>query len=363
MGAVAEPGITAASRGAFHSLAIAGIDRLCEDAVAVTFDVPAHLAEVMRFRPGEHVNVRRVVDGVEHRRSYSICAPVDGPLRVGVRRVPGGVFSEWALDAASVGDEVDVQPPTGRFTVDPEAGGSHVLIAAGSGITPVLSIATSLLERSDAEVTLVYGNRRAATTMFLEELADLKNRFPARFDLAHVLSREPRDVELFSGRLDGERLRTILQALVPWRTADGFWLCGPMGMLEEHRAVLRELGVPSSKVHTELFYADEPPPPVVHEDEVVAGPSYDLTFTLDGRTTTVTGPRSRTVLENAQAARTDVPFACRGGVCGTCRALLVDGKVEMRRNYALEDDELAVGYVLTCQSLPGTDLVVVDYDG
>jgi ring-1,2-phenylacetyl-CoA epoxidase subunit PaaE len=361
MSTVADAGTTS-SRGAFRPLAISRIDRLCEDAVAVTFDVPPHLAETMRFRPGEHVNVRRVVDGVEHRRSYSICAAVGEPLRVGVRRVPGGVFSEWALDAASVGDEVDVQPPTGRFTVEPEAGGTHVLVAAGSGITPVLSIAASLLERSDADVTLVYGNRRAATTMFLEELADLKNRFPARFDLVHVLSREPRDVELFSGRLDGARLEAILRALVPWRAADGFWLCGPMGMLEEHRAVIRDLGVPTAKVHTELFYADDPPPPVVHEDEVVTGPSYELTFTLDGRTTTVTGPQSRTVLENAQAARTDVPFACRGGVCGTCRARVVDGAVEMRRNYALEDDELAEGFVLTCQAVPTTEAVVVDYD-
>jgi ring-1,2-phenylacetyl-CoA epoxidase subunit PaaE len=362
MGAAADAGVAAPSRGAFHPLTIAHIDRLCEDAVAVTFDVPAHLTEVMRFRPGEHVNVRRVVDGVEHRRSYSICAPAGGPLRVGVRRVPGGVFSEWALDAAAVGDQVDVQPPTGRFVVDPGAGGSHVLVAAGSGITPVLSIAASLLECSDAEVTLVYGNRRAATTMFLEELADLKNRFPARFDLVHVLSREPRDVELFSGRLDGARLHAILEALVPWRSADGFWLCGPMGMLEQHRSVLRDLGVPPAKVHSELFYADDPPPPVVHEDEVVAGPSYDLTFTLDGRTTSVTGPRSRTVLENATAARTDVPFACRGGVCGTCRARVVDGAVEMRRNYALEDNELTEGFVLTCQSIPTTESVVVDYD-
>src|SRR3954464_1596474 len=245
MGAPADAGAGAAPRGGFHPLTIARIDRLCEDAVAVTLDVPEHLSEVMRFRPGEHVNVRRVVDGVEHRRSYSICAPAGGALRVGVRRVPGGVFSAWALDAASPGDAVEVQPPTGRFTVDPESGGSHVLVAAGSGITPVLSIAASLLERSGAEVTLVYGNRRAATTMFLEELADLKNRFPARFDLVHVMSREPRDVELFSGRLDGERLRAILQALVPWRAADGFWLCGPMGMLEEHRSVIRELGVPA----------------------------------------------------------------------------------------------------------------------
>ena len=349
-------------RGAFHELTISAIERLCEDAVAVTFAVPAGLAERMRFRPGEHVNVRRYVDDVEQRRSYSVCSPVGGPLRIGVRRVPGGACSAWLVDEATVGDTVEVQPPSGRFTVDPALGGRHVLVAAGSGITPQLSIAASLLRESDARVTLVYGNRRAATTMFLEDLADLKDQFPDRFDLIHVLSREPRDVALFSGRLDGARLRAILEALVPWRAADGFWLCGPLGMIEEHRAVLRDLGVPAAAVHAELFYADEPPPPLVHAEELLEGPASRLTFTLDGRTTTVTGPRARTVLENAQSSRPDVPFACRGGVCGTCRARLVSGTVEMRRNYALEEAELAAGLVLTCQSVPTTPEVTVDFD-
>lgn len=346
----------------FHRLRIAAVDRLCDDAVSVTLDVPEHLAHRFTFRPGEHVTVRRTVTGVEHRRSYSICAPAGGPLRVGVRRVAGGVFSGWLVDEASVGDSVEVQPPAGRFSLDPSAGGFHVLVAAGSGITPLLSIGSSLLCASDARVTLIYGNRWVRSTMFLEELSDLKNQHPARFQLVHVLSREPREVELFSGRLDGRRLGAILRALVPWRDVDGFWLCGPMAMLDEHREVLAALDVPRRRVHTELFHVDEPPPPVVHPEEVVVGEACRVSFTLDGRTSTVTSPRSRTVLEAAAAARPDVPFACRGGVCGTCRARVTGGEVVMRRNYALEADEVDQGFVLTCQSRPVTDQVSVDYD-
>lgn len=347
---------------AFHPLRIAAVDRLCDDAVAVSLAVPGELAEQLAFRPGEHLTVRRCVDGVEHRRSYSICAAAGGPLRIGVRRIPGGVFSEWLVDGAAVGDLIEVQRPEGRFTVDPATGGRHVLVGAGSGITPLLSIAASLLQGSDAQVTLVYGNRRAATAMFLEELADLKNSYPDRFDLVHVLSREPRDVELFSGRLDGARLEAILRALVPWADVDGWWLCGPVTMVEEHRTVLTTLGVSRERIHTELFHVEEPPPPVVHVDQMRAGETFHLSFTLDGRTSVVDAPRALTVLEAAQETRPDVPFACRGGVCGTCRARVVEGDVEMRRNYALEDDEVEQGFVLTCQALPTSDRVAVDFD-
>jgi ring-1,2-phenylacetyl-CoA epoxidase subunit PaaE len=351
------------SRRSFHRLTITAVDRLCEDAAAVTFDVPAELSGIMSFRAGEHVNLRRQVDGVEERRTYSVCSPVGGPLRIGVRRVPGGAFSPWLVDEARPGDQVDVQPPEGRFTVDAAAGGRHVLVGAGSGITPLLSMAGSLLAGSpDARVTLVYGNRRVDTAMFLEEVADLKDAFPARFDPIHVLSREPRDVALFSGRLDGARLRGILDALVPVGAVDGFWLCGPMAMVDQHRKVLRTLGVPPERVHTELFFADAPPPVLVHPDDAPAGPVHSVSFTLDGRASLGRAARGVTVLEAAQEVRPDVPFACRGGVCGTCRARVVSGEVTMRRNYALEDHEVASGFVLTCQAEPTTDSVTVDFD-
>ncbi len=347
-------------RSSFVPACVEAVDRLCEDAVAVTLAVPDSAA--FDFSPGQHVAVRRWVDGVEHRRSYSVCSPVRGPLRIGVRRVPGGAVSAWLVDEARPGDVVEVQRPTGRFTVDPALGGHHVLVAAGSGITPVLSIASSLLACSDARVQLFYANRRSGTAMFLDELADLKDRHPARLELVHVLSREPREVELFSGRLDGARLERMLRVLVPVRDVDGFWLCGPHLMVEEHRAVLARLGVPRHRVHAELFHVDAPPPPVVRADEPLTGELCQVTFDLDGRTSTVTSTATRTVLEAAQSVRPDVPFACRGGVCGTCRARVVDGEVAMRRNYALEDDEVDAGFVLTCQAEPRSGRLHVDFD-
>jgi ring-1,2-phenylacetyl-CoA epoxidase subunit PaaE len=199
--------------------------------------------------------------------------------------------------------------------------------------------------------------------MFTDEVADLKDRFPSRFELLHVLSREPRDVELFSGRLDADRLLRILTALVPVADVDGFWLCGPFAMTESAREVLADLGVPADRVHRELFFVEDvPPPPVEHAEATLEGPSSRVSITLDGRTTDLTLPRDRPVLDAAQAARADLPYACKGGVCGTCRAKLVAGEVHMRRNYALEGDELADGYVLTCQSLPVTDEIALDYD-
>jgi ring-1,2-phenylacetyl-CoA epoxidase subunit PaaE len=350
------------TRRTFASLTVGSVERLCEDAVAVTFDVPGPLRPHFAFRCGQHVAVRRWVAGAEERRSYSVCAPEGGPLRIGVRRVPGGVVSAWLVDEAVPGDVVEVQPPTGRFTPDLRAGGRHVLVAAGSGITPQLSIAASLLAGSDARVTLLYANRHANTAMFLDELADLKDRHPARLELVHVLSREPREVELFSGRLDGDRLRLLLRALVPVEAVDGFWLCGPYPMVEEHRRVLDGLGVPAGRVHAELFHVDEPPPPLLHAEVPPSGERCTVTLDLDGRSTTVASVRTATLLEAAQSVRPDVPFACRGGVCGTCRARVVDGTVTMKRNYALEDEEVAAGFVLTCQARPTSATVHVDFD-
>ncbi len=353
----------AGPRGAFHPLRVARVDRLCDDAAAVTFDVPAELGDDYAFRPGQSLTLRRWVDDREERRQYSICAPVGAAPRVGVRVVPDGMFSRWLVDDVRAGDEIDVETPSGTFGPEPDLGGRHVLVAAGSGITPVLSIASSLLANPEAHVSLLYGNRRASTVMFSDEVADLKDRHPARFEIIHVLSREPRDVELFSGRLDADRLRRILAAFVPVDDVDGFWLCGPFAMIEAARDVLAELGVPREKVHRELFFVDDvPPPPVEHTEPGIAGPSSRVALTLDGRTTELTLPRDRPVLDAAQETRADLPYACKGGVCGTCRAKVVGGEVQMRRNYALEDDEVEAGYVLTCQSLPLTEALALDYD-
>lgn len=353
----------AGARRRFHTLRVGRVERLCEDAVAVTFDVPDELAGLYDFRPGQSLTLRRTVDGREERRSYSICAARGQAPRVGVRHVPGGLFSSWLVHEVAVGDEIDVLPPTGNFSPDLDVHERHVLIAAGSGITPVLSIAASVLRETNATVTVLYGNRRSDTVMFADELADLKDVHRARLELVHVLSREPRESELFTGRLDAAKLRALLSTVVSADQVDQWWLCGPYGMVTDAHQVLTEHGVESARVHQELFYVDDvPPEPVRHEEKGVEGPSSEVTMVLDGRSTTLTLPRDVPVLDSAQQVRPDLPFACKGGVCGTCRAKVTGGEVRMRRNFALESSEIEEGFVLTCQSLPVTDAVTVDYD-
>src|SRR5689334_18610972 len=357
MSAAARP------RPQFHPLTVARVEQLTDDAVAVTFDIPEELAEDYRFKPGQALTLRRVQDGRDERRSYSICAPMGAQPRVGVREVPGGFFSSWLVHDVRPGDAIEVLPPSGTFTADLSVPGDHVFVVAGSGITPALSLASTVLRDGESTVTVFYGNRRTNTVMFADELADLKDRYGPRLQLVHVLSREPRDAELTSGRLDGARLRTLIDNLVDAPNVDHWWLCGPHGMVEDAHGVLAELGVPREKVHQELFYVDDvPPEPVRGDEETVTGPSSEVTVVLDGRTTPLTLPRGVPILDSAQQVRADLPFACKGGVCGTCRARVTEGEVTMRRNYALEPAEVAAGYVLTCQSLPVTDRVTVDYD-
>jgi ring-1,2-phenylacetyl-CoA epoxidase subunit PaaE len=351
------------TRPRFHPLTVADVERLTDDAVAVTFDVPAELADDYAFAPGQALTLRRVDGGRDERRSYSICAPMGAAPRVGVREVPGGFFSSWLVHQVRPGDEIEVLPPSGTFTTDLSAPADHVFVVAGSGITPVLSLAGTVLRDGRSTVTVFYGNRRTNTVMFADELADLKDRYGTRLQLVHVLSREPRDAELTSGRLDGDRLRTLVGAFTDAERVDHWWLCGPHGMVTDARALLTELGVPAERVHQELFYVDDvPPEPVRGDEETVAGPSSAVTVVLDGRTTTLALPRGVPVLDSAQQVRADLPFACKGGVCGTCRARVTEGAVEMRRNYALEPAEVAAGYVLTCQSLPVSEAVTVDFD-
>ncbi|OZF01355.1 1,2-phenylacetyl-CoA epoxidase subunit PaaE [Rhodococcoides fascians] len=363
MTATAEPSLKSQRNKPFHTLTIADVESLCDDAVAVTFDVPEDLRDEFNFRPGQSLMLSRTVDGVEHRRSYSICAPAGARPRVGVREVTDGLFSSWLVREVKAGDRIEVQGPTGNFHADPAAGGRHVLIAAGSGITPMLSIAASVLANPNAEVVLLYGNRRTRSVMFAEEIADLKDQYGSRFDVIHVLSREPREVELFSGRLDADRLRAILDSVVATPEIDHFWLCGPFGMVTDAQAVLGELGVAKSNVHAELFYVDDvPPPQEKHREPGVTGPSSEVTITLDGRSVTGTLPQDESILDSAELLRSDLPFACKGGVCGTCRAKVTCGDVDMRRNYALEENEVAAGFVLTCQTFPLSDTVTVDFD-
>ncbi|MEJ2865074.1 1,2-phenylacetyl-CoA epoxidase subunit PaaE [Actinomycetospora flava] len=358
--------VTADAVPGFHRLRVADVERLCDDAVAVRFDVPDHLDDDYRFRAGQYLTLRLATEDGEERRSYSICAPEGAAPRIGVRRVDEGLFSTWLVDRLAAGDELEVGPPQGRFSPEVAPGEHHVLVAAGSGITPVLSIAATVLAAyRDTRVTLLYGNRRSDTVMFGEDLADLKDRHGPRLQLVHVLSREPTAADLFNGRLDAERLRTLVGALVPVGEVAHWWLCGPLGMVEAATEVITGFDVERRRVHRELFYVDEPPPEVHRaEDDTVEddGTGATVTVIVNGRASVLTLPRTEPVLDAAQKARSDLPFACKGGVCGTCRAQVTAGEVTMRRNFALEPEEVDAGFVLTCQALPVSDEVTVDYD-
>jgi ring-1,2-phenylacetyl-CoA epoxidase subunit PaaE len=353
----------------FHPLRVSTVDSLTDDAVAVTFDVPPELREAFDFRAGQHLTLRCVLDGVEVRRNYSICSPAgSGELRVGIKRLSGGAFSAYALDTLRPGEVIDVLTPTGHFTVPfaPDRVKHYAAIAAGSGITPVLSlISTALATEPNSQFTVVYANRMTASVMFLEDLQDLKDRYPDRLMLIHVLSREAQDVELLSGRLDAERLSRLLDVLVPPATVDDWFLCGPFDLVQTARTVLAERGVDRHHVHFELFHVEDAPPPARRPSAGAGGrpATSEVTVILEGRQTTLPIEREgERILDAVLRVRAEAPYACKGGVCGTCRAKLVDGTVEMDRNYALEDDERERGYVLTCQSHPTSDKVTLDYD-
>lgn len=348
----------------FHRLRVAAVDRLTDDSVALTLAVPAHLREEYRYAPGQHLTLRRTADGQEIRRTYSICSPApDGEapstLRVGVRLVDGGAFSTYALKEINLGDELEVMTPAGRFTLPP-APGRYAAVVGGSGITPVLSIVSTLLAREPkARFHLIRSDRTAASTMFLEEVADLKDRYPERLQLVTVLSREEQQAGLPSGRLDQERLTGLLPALLPVEQVDGWFLCGPYGLVEGAERALRGLGVPRSRIHQEIFHVDAGTP----APSTAPAPAHGtVTALLDGRGGTWPVRAGESLLDTVLRNRPDAPYACKGGVCGTCRAFLVTGEVRMDRNFALESEETEAGYVLACQSHPVTERVELDFD-
>ncbi|MEU0028603.1 2Fe-2S iron-sulfur cluster-binding protein [Streptomyces sp. NPDC006335] len=348
----------------FHPLPVAAVDRLTDDSVALTLTVPPELREEFRHAAGQHLALRRTADGKEIRRTYSICSPApdaEGPreLRVGVRLVEGGAFSTYALKEIDVGDELEVMTPAGRFTLDP-APGLYAAIVGGSGITPVLSIAATLLAREpEARFCLIRSDRTSASTMFLEEVADLKDRHPERFQLVTVLSREEQQAGLPSGRLDRQRLTGLLPALLPVDRVAGWFLCGPFGLVQGAEKALRELGVARTRIHEEIFHVDAGAAPV----QTVPAPAHStVTARLDGRGGSWPVQDGESLLETVLRNRSDAPYACKGGVCGTCRAFLVSGEVRMERNFALEPEETQAGYVLACQSHPVTEKVELDFD-
>ncbi|MCU0928529.1 MAG: phenylacetate-CoA oxygenase/reductase subunit PaaK [Burkholderiaceae bacterium] len=355
----------------FHPLRVKRIEADTPESVIVTFDVPPELREVFGFTQGQYLTLRTTIDGQDVRRSYSICAGVDdAELRVGVRRVKGGVFSNWIHAQLEPGDTLQVMAPQGRFFVpiEPEAKRHHLGIAGGSGITPILSIMKTVLAREPkSRFTLIYGNRTLASTMFKEELEDLKNAFMARLVLQHVFSDEPTDAPIANGFLNRDKVGEFLRTLVPAAEIDHAYVCGPFQMNDEAQAALVDAGVPEARVHVERFGVAPTEAgkidAVVHEVKPGDAERARVVIIRDGLTREIEFRREQpSILDAAAAAGLEVPFSCTSGVCGTCRAKLVEGEVRMSRNFALEKDEVAAGFVLTCQSHPLTERVVLSFD-
>ncbi|HVJ70704.1 MAG TPA: 2Fe-2S iron-sulfur cluster-binding protein [Sphingomicrobium sp.] len=352
----------------FYKLRIAEIVAETDEANSIRFEVPEGLEEVFRFKAGQHLSVRAEINGEEVRRNYSLCvAPSEEQLKVTVKRIAGGVFSNWVGDNLKAGDTLDVMTPHGSFTVDfdPAAKRRYVAFAGGSGITPVMSlIKTALGTEPHSRFTLFYGNRDANSIIFLEALAALKDSYLGRFELYHFLSDEEGDVDLFNGMLDRETCDEAIEHLVEDVAAvDAWFICGPGPMMDAAEAALTDRGVVKERVHIERFLAGRPSAALAAQmaqlQEKAAG--LTLSVTLDGRTRKVEFTEAN-ILDSARVAGLPAPFACKAGVCATCRAKVTKGKVEMAARYGLTDDEVAAGYVLTCQSVPLGEGVAVDYD-
>ena len=354
----------------FHDLTVSRIDAEAAGSVAVTFAIPADVRERFAFEPGQFLTLRATIDGQDVRRSYSICSPKSwlaqhGELQVGIRPVEGGVFSNWAATQLKAGDTLRVMPPEGRFCVQRPRALHRVGFAAGSGITPILSIMASTMEaQPEAKFTLVYGNRRMSSVMFNEALQDLKDRYPNRLTLIHILSRQAQEVPLLEGRIDGDKVRAIMDALLPVKSMDEVFVCGPEAMIEATQTALLEAGVPANRVHSERFTSNTPVTPRA-ADKSASGEKKDviqLRIVLDGKPYDMTMNPDEHVLDVALNNGLDLPYSCKGGVCCTCRAKVMEGKVEMSKNFTLEPWEMEQGFVLSCQARPTTANVVVSFD-
>ena len=353
----------------FHNLAIAEVIAETSDAKSIRFDLPPELAPLFRFRPGQHLTLRTEIGDEEVRRNYSLCvAPEEGQLKVTVKKIAGGVFSTWLHENARAGDRIDVMEPHGSFTwdFDPGAANHYVGFAGGSGITPVISLLkTALAQEPASRFTLFYGNRDSQSVIFLEELARLKNRYMGRLEVHHFLAEESEDIALYNGMLDAAKCDEVLTHLVDPDAVAAFFICGPGPMMDAAEAALAAKGVPSDRIHIERFTAGRPSAALEAQMQALQSQAEGLTMavTLDGRTRRVPfSAEAGNILDSARLAGLPAPFACKAGVCATCRARVVAGSVEMAARYGLTDEEIAAGYVLTCQSVPSGPGLELDYD-
>jgi ring-1,2-phenylacetyl-CoA epoxidase subunit PaaE len=353
------------ARPRFHRLRIADLRRETADCVSLAFAVPDHLRDAFRFTPGQYLTLRARLDGEDLRRSYSICSGLDdGELRVAIKLLPGGAFSTWANERLHVGETIDVMTPDGRFGVPIESGSQRTLVAfaAGSGITPVMSILKTVLARERGRFSLFYGNRTSSGIIFRTQLEDLKDRYLSRLSVCHVLSRERQDIPLLNGRLDPAKLRALTRHLVPPDKIAHAFVCGPQPMIEGLAPALLDLGLNRDQVHVERFTPGEGgrPAPLPQASELL--PAAEATVIFEGIRSTFPVAAGEAIIDAGIRAGLDLPYSCKGGMCCTCRARLVEGQVEMATNYSLEPWETDAGYVLTCQSRPLTPRVLIDYD-
>ncbi|HEY0555097.1 MAG TPA: 2Fe-2S iron-sulfur cluster-binding protein [Thermoanaerobaculia bacterium] len=353
----------------FHSLEIAELVPETADAKSIRFHLPEELRGAFRFKPGQHLTLRAEIGGEDVRRNYSLCvAPEEGVLKVTVKRIAGGLFSTWASEALKPGDRLDVMEPHGSFTWDfrADSANHYVAFAGGSGITPVISLLkTAMIEEPGSRFTLFYGNRDSQSVIFLEDLARLKNRYMDRLEIHHFLAEESEDIDLFNGMLDRGKCDEVLDVLIDPAGAAAFFICGPGPMMDAAEAALLGRGVPADRIHIERFTADRPPEALQAQLEAMSREAQGLTMlvTLDGRKRRVPfRAEAGNILDSARLAGLPAPFACKAGVCATCRARVVAGEVEMAARYGLTDEEIAAGYVLTCQSVPKGEGLEVDYD-
>ena len=362
----------------FHALTVKRVDAEAGCAIAVTFTVPINLREVFTFTPGQFLTLRTTIDGQDIRRSYSICSSLqkwraEGIVQVGIRPVEGGVFSNWAVQHIHAGDSMQVMPPQGRFCVQRSRALHRVCFAAGSGITPILSImASTLQDQPESKFTLVYGNRRMDSVMFNEALQDLKDTYPDRLTLIHILSRQAQEVPLLEGRIDGEKVNAIMQTLLPVKSMDEVFICGPEGMIEATEKALLEAGARKERVYAERFVSQATGESKASRSigqqtdasakKAKAQPAIALTVQLDGKSYDMGIGSDDLVLDAALNHGLDLPYSCKGGVCCTCRAKVMEGQVEMAKNFTLSEEEIAQGFVLSCQARAKTPRVVISFD-
>jgi ring-1,2-phenylacetyl-CoA epoxidase subunit PaaE len=353
----------------FYPLTVAKVKHETRDAIAVTFDVPKNLKQAFQYRQGQHLTLRAMIDGEDVRRSYSICAAVqDEQLRVVIKRVPGGLFSTWANECIRPGVTLDVMPPEGRFNLplEPETRRHYLAFAAGSGITPILSIVkTTLLAEPHSRFTVLYGNRASSSVIFRDELAELKDVYMERLNLVYVMSREQQDIDLFNGRITHDKCRQLFQHWLRVEDVDYAFICGPEDMMHGVSNALQEAGMPSARIRIELFAAGAAREVRQPRSQYGAEARHqtEVTVIMDGNHASFMMDKDKeSLLDAGLRAGIDMRYSCKGGVCSTCRCKVLEGTVDMDVNYALEDYEVARGFVLSCQSFPVTDRVVVDFD-